>query len=72
MINFLYYKKIYFFFSGILILASLISLAIFGLKLGIDFTGGSILEVEYLKERPSEEEIKKNWLSLIWGKFLFN
>ncbi len=57
-INFLKYRKIYFIFSGILITGSLVSLCVFGLNPGIDFTGGSILEIEYKTERPSNQEIK--------------
>ena len=57
-IPFLKYKKIYFIFSGILILASLISLAVFGLRPGIDFVGGSLLEVEFEANRLSSEEIR--------------
>ena len=57
--NFLKYKKIYFIFSGILIVASLFSLIVFGLKPGIDFTGGSILEVEYKTERPDNQKIRE-------------
>ena len=68
MIPFLRYKKAYFFFSGTLILASLICLAVFGLKPGIDFTGGSILEVNYIDERPSSEEIKSSLASLDLGE----
>ncbi|MFC1663684.1 protein translocase subunit SecF [Patescibacteria group bacterium] len=59
-IPFLKYKKIYFAFSGVLILASILSLIVFGLNLGIDFKGGSILEVEYQTERPSNQTIKDN------------
>ncbi len=59
MIPFLKYHKLYFILAGILILASLISLIIFGLKLGIDFTGGSILELEYEGLRPSNQEMKE-------------
>ena len=59
MVNFLKYKKIYFIFSGILIVASLFSLIVFGLKPGIDFTGGSILEVEYKTERPANQKIRE-------------
>ena len=58
-IPFLKYHKLYFILASILILASLISLIIFGLKLGIDFTGGSILELEYEGLRPSNQEIKE-------------
>jgi preprotein translocase subunit SecF len=66
--NFLKYKKIYFIFSGVLILASLSSLIIFGLKPGIDFTGGSILEIEYKTERPSNQEIKETLFDLDLGE----
>lgn len=45
--NFIRYSKIYFVFSGILAIISVLSLIVFGLKFGIDFTGGSILEVEF-------------------------
>jgi preprotein translocase subunit SecF len=37
-------RKIFYWFSGILILCSILSLGFWGLKFGIDFTGGSILE----------------------------
>jgi len=54
------YSKIYYIFSGILILASVISLFLFGLKFGIEFAGGSVIELEFEKERPSIEVIQKN------------
>jgi len=69
-LNFLKYKKIYFIFSGTLILASLVCLIIFGLKPGIDFTGGSILEIEYIEERPSNQEIKETLSDLDLGGVL--
>ncbi len=62
--NFLKYRKIYFIFSGVIIIASLASLFIFGLKPGIDFTGGSILEIEYKVERPSNQEIKESLVEI--------
>ncbi len=57
MINFTKHRRIYFVFSGILIIASIFALLVFGLKPGIDFTGGSILEIEYKEIRPSNQEI---------------
>ena len=57
-INFLKYSKIYFIFSTIVVAASIASLIIFGLKPGIDFTGGSILEIDYKTERPSNQTVK--------------
>jgi len=59
-IPFVKYRKIYFIFSGILLIGSLVCLIIFGLKLGIDFTGGSILELEFKTERPSNQEIRES------------
>ena len=38
--------------------ASIILLIAFGLNFGIDFTGGSLLEVRFLSEKPTAEEIK--------------
>lgn len=66
-IDFLKYRKIYFTFSGILIVGSLLCLFIFGLNLGIDFTGGSILEVHYQDERPSSQSIKEKLSDLDLG-----
>jgi len=57
--NFLRYRKIYYLFSGILILVSLFSLVFYRLNLGIDFTGGSILEVDFKNTRPSNQEIEQ-------------
>ena len=39
--------------------ASAFSLSFFGLSLGIDFTGGSLLEAQYTQSRPSVEEIQE-------------
>ena len=66
--NFLKYKTIYFTFSAILVLAALVSLLLFGLKPGIDFTGGSILEVAYQGERPSNQEIRETLADLDLGQ----
>ena len=57
-VSFLKYRKIYFILSGILVLGGLICLGIFGLKPGIDFTGGSILEIKYEGERPVIETVR--------------
>jgi preprotein translocase subunit SecF len=56
--DFLKYRKIYYLFSGILIIASLFSLFSFGLKPGIDFTGGSIMELSFKDTRPSNQDIE--------------
>lgn len=69
-IQFLKYRKIYFIFSGILILASLVSLIVFGLRLGLDFTGGSLLEVEFKEQAPSPIEIRSELKNLDLGEII--
>ena len=49
--DFIRYSNIYFIFSGILILASIAAFFTVGLKPGIDFIGGNLLEVEF-KNQP--------------------
>lgn len=63
-VNFLRYSKIYFVLGGILILLSIATLVVWGVKPGIDFTGGSILEVSYLNERPLNEEVEQKLAGL--------
>ena len=62
------HKKIYFSISIFLILGSLFSLILFGLKLGIDFTGGSLIEVKFIEERLSTDQIKENIADLDLGQ----
>lgn len=53
-------KHKYFFIglSVVMVLASLFSIYKYGLKFGIDFTGGSVLEVEYSSARPEVTNLK--------------
>lgn len=39
-------RKIYFIFSGLLMVLSILAISIWGLNFGIDFTGGSLSEIE--------------------------
>ena len=55
--NFTKYSKIYYIFSAILIVGSIAALVIFGLKFGIEFTGGSTMELEFTENRPTNDEI---------------
>ena len=47
--------------------ASAFAVGFYGLRPGIDFTGGSILEVEYEVSRPSTEEIQESLKDLDLG-----
>lgn len=52
--------KIWFIFSGVLIAASILAIIFWGLKPGIDFVGGTILEVSFpQKQGVSVPEIKE-------------
>jgi len=42
----------------VLVVASIISMLVFGINLGIDFTGGSVLEVEYSEGVPEKQIIE--------------
>jgi preprotein translocase subunit SecF len=44
---FVKYRRVWFTFSGICIFLSLASLLLFGIRPGIDFTGGSLIELEF-------------------------
>ncbi len=52
------YRKIPFTISAILFLASVAALLMFGLKPGIDFTGGSLMEVKFSHNRPDISEVQ--------------
>ncbi len=60
------YRKYFYFFSIILTAASLFAVFTFGLKPGIEFTGGAILEVNYLAGRPSADALKTELAKLEW------
>jgi preprotein translocase subunit SecF len=49
------HRNRWFLFSGVLILGSFFALGFFGLNLGIDFTGGSLIEVQAQPGLNSEE-----------------
>ncbi len=55
---FIKYRRIFYIFSGTLVTLSLVSIIIFGLKFGIDFTGGSVLGIKYEQQAPSFTQIK--------------
>src|SRR3989338_7739275 len=56
--NIIGYRKLWYFISGTLIVVSMAALVLWGLKLGIDFTGGSLVEVEFRDNRPAIKDIE--------------
>ncbi len=57
MIRIIKKSKIWFIFSGILVVSSVVLLIIFGLNLGIDFKGGSLMEIKFNQQSPNKPEI---------------
>src|SRR3989344_7237690 len=58
MLNIIGKRKIYYSISGIFIIASLVATSLWGLKFGIDFKGGSALEIAYPNSnRPEASQI---------------
>lgn len=53
------YRKITYFISGTLVILSLVMIFGFGFNFGIDFTGGSLMEIEYSNTKPNITEIKQ-------------
>jgi preprotein translocase subunit SecF len=49
---------------------AIISLVMFGLKFGIEFTGGSLLEVEFKTERPAADVIQQKLADLNLGEII--
>jgi preprotein translocase subunit SecF len=62
------YKSFFLSISAILVLVSIFSISIFGLKKSIDFTGGANLVVEYPKEINANSEKIQNALKGSFGE----
>lgn len=58
MIKIIQRRKIWFALSIIMVIASVAALAMWGLKFGIDFTGGTMMEVGFNETSLSNDEIK--------------
>lgn len=67
--NIIGHKYIYLTFSGIIVAISIIFLFFWGLNLGIDFTGGSVMELEFTEGSvPSVVDVKEAIVSLDVGE----
>ncbi len=64
------HKKIFIGISIGLVIISILALSVFGLKVGIDFKGGALVEVVYKTERPVKANIDKALISLNLGSVL--
>jgi len=59
-ISFIKHRRIFYIISATLVGLSVVSIFVFGLNLGIDFTGGSMLSLTYQNQIPSSLEIRES------------
>ena len=58
--NIIGHRNIYLTFSGILVLGSMLALLVWKLNVGIDFTGGSVMEVQFTRgTKPTVDNVKE-------------
>ncbi len=67
-VNIIKHRNIWLSFSGALVVISILALGLWGLKFGIDFTGGSMMEVVYGGERPAAHVVKEQLKPLNLGE----
>jgi preprotein translocase subunit SecF len=63
-------RKFFFILSAILVVASFFSVWKYGFNLGIDFKGGSVLEVSYASVRPQKDLVSAELEKLGLGNFI--
>ncbi|MCD6270505.1 protein translocase subunit SecF [bacterium] len=68
--QFIRYRKIFYLFSATLVILAIASIFVFGLRLGIDFTGGSSLSVTYKNNPPSFKAINEKLKDLDLGEII--
>ncbi len=67
MFDFIGKRKIFFSISSLLVVVSILALIFFGLNLGIDFTGGTMMQVKFSEESPTIKDIKNKLSDLSLG-----
>lgn len=64
------YRKIFVSISALLVTLSVVSMIFFGINFGIDFRGGSLLEIEYTGTRPEKVVVENSLKELSLGDML--
>jgi len=59
-VNILKHRKWWYLISILLVLPGVVSLVLFGLKLSIDFTGGTVIEIDGTKDKTQIEKLAKD------------
>lgn len=62
------HRRLFFTITGILLALAIGSIAVFGMPLSIDFTGGSLVEVAYQGQRPAIPELTQKVDQLALGE----
>lgn len=68
MIKIIQRRKIWFALSSLLVVISIAALATWGLKLGIDYTGGTLMEISFNQGRLESQEIRDVFAQLELGE----
>lgn len=61
------HRGFFFWLTGAILAAAIGSIVVFGLPLGIDFTGGSLMQVQYQGGRPAVSDIEQSLAPLELG-----
>ncbi len=64
----IHHRGLFFWITGLLLAAAIGAITVLGLPLGIDFTGGSLMHVEYQGERPALADIKSKVATIPLGE----
>ncbi len=61
------HRRFFFWFTGIILAGAIGALVAWGLPLGLDFTGGTLMQVEYVETRPDLSRIEAEVRNLALG-----
>ncbi len=62
------HRALFFWITGVILAGSIGAIVFFGLPLGLDFTGGSLMHVNYEKDRPALSDIQKQISAIPLGE----
>jgi len=62
--DFIKYRRIFYGFSMVLTVLTIIFVVGFGVKWGIDFTGGTVLSISYQNNLPTAQQVNNEFLNL--------
>ncbi|MBI3626514.1 protein translocase subunit SecF [Candidatus Uhrbacteria bacterium] len=65
---FVKYKKTWLGLSGLLVIASVAAFLVWGLKLGLDFTGGTLMQLQFQNNHPTTAQINEKLAPLDLGE----